>query len=176
MAEEIRGQIPQIGNEPPVNPTPPTPELAQPEPELSLPAGVPADVAPVPTTPAETPTEVVPTPPAPSPPTMESGPANVSQKPNLAKYGILGLITLLVVAGVLAGYMFLRGMAVPKEIPVIVEVQESTETTATQTQQDTDTTSLDALEKNFDEISMQLETLEEDMTFEQNTNLTSPEF
>ena len=70
----------------------------------------------------------------------------------------------------------MRGMAVPKEIPVIVEVQESTETTATQTQQDTDTTSLDALEKNFDEISMQLETLEEDMTFEQNTNLTSPEF
>ncbi len=178
MAEEIRGQIPQIGNEPPVNPTPPTPKLAQPEPELSLPAGVPVDVVPVvPVPPTETPTEPVPIPPvSSSPPTMESGPPNVFQKPNLARYGALGLIAVLVIAGVLAGYMLLRGMTVPKEVPMVVEVQESTETTTTQTGQGADTTSLDALEKNFGEVGVQLGTLEEDTTFEQDANLTSPEF
>ena len=86
-------------------------------------------------------------------------------------------VALVGVGVVLAAYILLRGMAVPKEVPEVVEVQETTETTETQkTSGAQDTTSLDALGKSFDEMGIQLSTLEQDTTFEQEANLSSQEF
>ena len=111
-------------------------------------------------------------------PVDESGPAAlVPGRGKWLRYGVVMAVALVGVGVVLAAYILLRGMAVPKEVPEVVEVQETTETTETQkTSGAQDTTSLDALGKSFDEMGIQLSTLEQDTTFEQEANLSSQEF
>ena len=109
------------------------------------------------------------------PTVIETGPVEKKSLKKILKYVGIVIISLIVLGGILFGYMLIRDMSIVEDVVEEPDVSETTESIVIVEPKE-DTTSLKALENKFEDIETGLVILERDVTLIGKQVLAAPTF